>query len=148
MREWPYPAEPDWRKTMRESRILIIEDNAYVQDAFELTLQTFGLKAMVVTTAEEAMEAVEHFSFDVIISDYRLPGMDGLEFFSVAAPLITESTKVLISAYGFEAIGTDARAAGVDHFALKPFSIPRLLLQLTESTQLRASGYEAYGGLQ
>jgi CheY-like chemotaxis protein len=133
---------------MRESRILIIEDNAYVQDAFELTLQTFGLKAMVVTTAEEAMEAVYHQSFDIVISDYRLPGMDGLEFFTVAAPFITESTKVLISAYGFEEMGTDARAAGVDHFAVKPFSIPRLLLQLIQHTQLHECGSEAYGGLQ
>jgi CheY-like chemotaxis protein len=133
---------------MHENRILIIEDNAYVQDAFELTLQTFGLKAMVVTTAEEAMEAVKHFSFDVIISDYRLPGMDGLEFFTVAAPYITESTKVLTSAYGFEDMGTDARAAFVDHFAVKPFSIPHLLLQLTQYTQLPRCGSETFEGLQ
>lgn len=133
---------------MRENRILIIEDNAYVQNAFELTLQTFGLKAMVVTTAEEALEAVKHRSFDIIISDHRLPGMDGLEFFTVAAPFITESTKVLISAYGFESMGTDARTAGVDYFAVKPFSIPRLLLQLTQYTQLHGGGFEAFGELQ
>jgi CheY-like chemotaxis protein len=137
-----------WRNMMRESRILIIEDNAYVQDAFELTLQTFGLKAMVVTTAEEALEAVHHHAFDIIISDHRLPGMDGLEFFKAAAPYITESTKVLISAYGFENMGTDARAAGVDHFALKPFSIPRLLLQLTQSTRLHGDSPESYGEIQ
>jgi CheY-like chemotaxis protein len=130
---------------MRESRILIIEDNAYVQDAFELTLQTFGLKAMVVTTAEEALEAVYHRSFDIIISDHRLPGMDGLEFFAVAAPYITESTKVLTSAYGFEEMGTDARTACVDHFAVKPFSIPHLLLQLTQYTQLHGDGSETCG---
>lgn len=133
---------------MRENRILIIEDNAYVQDAFELTLQSFGLKAMVVATAEEAMEAIRHRSFDVIISDYRLPGMDGLQFFTVAAPYITQSTKVLTSAYGFDGMGADARAAGVDHFALKPFSIPRLLLQLTRCSQLHDSGSETSGRLQ
>jgi hypothetical protein len=61
--------------------------------------------------------------------------MDGLEFFTAAAPLITESTKVLISAYGFENMGSDARTASVDHFALKPFSIPRLLLKLIDLSQ-------------
>jgi DNA-binding NtrC family response regulator len=121
---------------MRESRILIIEDDAYVQDAFTLTLHSFGLKAVVLSTAEEALEAVQHDSFDIIISDHRLPGMSGLQFFTVAAPYITKSTKALISAYGFENISSDARTAGVvDHFEVKPFSIPRLLFKLTDLPQ-------------
>jgi CheY-like chemotaxis protein len=133
---------------MSECRILIIEDNDYVQEAFELTLQSFGLKAMVVTTAEEAMEAIQQHCFDIIISDYRLPGMDGLEFFKIAGPYITDSTKVLTSAYGFEGMGADARAAGVDHFAVKPFSIPRLLLQLAYNPQPLADHPETHGGIQ
>ena len=132
---------------MRESRILIIEDDAYVQDAFELTLLSFGLKTVVVSTAEEALEAVQHDSFDIIISDYRLPGMDGLQFFTVAAPYISDSTKVLISAYGFENMRSDARTAGVDHFAVKPFSIPRLLFKLTNLPQASENDSDSNGGL-
>jgi CheY-like chemotaxis protein len=136
---------------MNQCRILVIEDNAYVQDAFELTLESFGLKAMVVTTAEEALEAVRYGSFDIIISDHRLPGMGGLEFFAIAEPYITQSTKVLTSAYGFDEMGTDARAAGVDLFAVKPFSITRMLLELAP-LRLYASDLETpgrlHGGLQ
>lgn len=115
---------------MKKCRILIIEDNSYVRQAFELTLLRTGLNATVLTTGEEALDAVRRRSFDVIISDYRLPGMDGLEFFAKAAAYTPNVTKALISAYGFEDIATEARSIGVTHFFLKPFSIHKLLMRL------------------
>lgn len=110
--------------------ILIIEDNSYVREAFELTLQRTSLNAMVLTTAEEAMKAVQQHRFDIVICDYRLPGMDGMEFLELAAPHIRSSTKILTSAYGFEDINASSALKIVDHFVLKPFSIHQLLLEL------------------
>ena len=114
-----------------DQRILIIEDDNYVREAFELTLKSSGLNALVVTTAEEGLEAVRRRPFNVIISDYRLPGMDGIEFFSLAQMYTSKTTKVLISAYGFEDMSSDARAVGVDHLFIKPFSIQQLLFRLS-----------------
>lgn len=118
---------------MKDCRILIIEDNTYVREAFELTLHSSGLNAIVVTTAEEGLDVVRKQPFDVIISDYRLPGMDGLEFFTMARTLTPKAVKVLISAYGFDDISKDARAVGVDHLFIKPFSIQQLLVRLNLS---------------
>lgn len=112
-------------------RILIIEDNTYVREAFELTLQRTSLDAQVVTTAEEAMQAVRQHVFDIIICDYRLPGMDGMEFFTLAEPYTPNAAKVLTSAYGFEDLDTESGSTPVDHFVLKPFSIHSLLLDLS-----------------
>ncbi len=112
-------------------RILIIEDNTYVREAFELTLQRTNLDAQVVTTAEEAMQAVQQHVFDIIICDYRLPGMDGIEFFALAEPHAPNAAKVLTSAYGFDDLDTESGSTPVDHFVLKPFSIHRLLLELS-----------------
>ena len=111
-------------------RILIIEDNTYVREAFELTLQRTAMDAMVVTTAEEAMHAVRQQPFDIIICDYRLPGMDGVEFFTLAEPFAPGAAKVLTSAYGFDDLDTTSASTPVDHFVLKPFSIHRLLISL------------------
>jgi CheY-like chemotaxis protein len=119
---------------MNGHRILIIENNTFVREAFELTLKSSGLEALAVSTAEEGLEAVRQKSFDVIISDHHLPDMDGLEFFAKAREYTPESTKVLISAYGFNDIDADAKAVGVSHFFVKPFSIQKLLCQLNLST--------------
>lgn len=115
---------------IKGSRILIIEDDTYVREAFELTLKSSGLNALVVTTAEEGMAAVRNDTFDIIISDYRLPGMNGIDFFTLAQTFTSCATKVLISAYGLEEIGTAAKAVGVDHLFIKPFSIQQLLYRL------------------
>lgn len=120
----------DDSNSMNGSRILIIEDNNYVRDAFELTLERSGFDTLLVTTAEEAIEAVRQNSFDIIISDYRLPGMNGLDFFIIAKPFISRATRVLISAYGLESVATDAKIAGVDHLISKPFSIQKMLSSL------------------
>lgn len=115
---------------LKKCRILIIEDNSYVREAFELTLLMTGLNATVLTTGEEALKIVRQRTFDVIISDFRLPGMDGLEFFAKATPYTSNATKALISAYGFDDVCAEAQAVGVNHFFLKPFSIHELLMRL------------------
>ena len=125
---------------LQRCRILIVEDNSYVREAFQLTLLKTGLNALVLTTAEEALEAVKRGFYHVIICDYRLPGMDGLEFFARAQPHTSESTKVLISAYGFEDRTTaQAESIGVDHYFVKPFSIHQLLIRLNLSRTLAAN---------
>jgi CheY-like chemotaxis protein len=123
---------------LRRHRILIIEDNAYVREAFELTLKRTSLDAQVVTTAEEAMQAIRQHPFDIIICDYRLPGMDGYEFFIVAEHYAPGAVKVLTSAYGFEDLENAAGPNPVDHFVLKPFSIHRLLQTLSNGDPLYA----------
>jgi CheY-like chemotaxis protein len=120
-------------------RILIIEDNAYVREAFELTLQRTSLKAKVLTTAEEAIQAVQQHTFDIIICDYRLPGMNGIEFFTLAERHTPEAAKVLTSAYGFDDLDTESESVPVDHFVLKPFSIHRLLLNLSSGSPVAAA---------
>lgn len=115
---------------LHRNRILIIEDNTYVREAFELTLKRTSLNAQVVTTAEEALQAVQRRIFDIIICDYRLPGMDGYEFFMEAEHYAPGAVKVLTSAYGFEDLEADPGSGPVDHFVIKPFSIHRLLLDL------------------
>jgi DNA-binding NtrC family response regulator len=122
---------------LKSCRTLIIEDNNYVREAFELTLRRTGLDATVLTTAEEALEIIHMRPFDVIISDYRLPGMDGLEFFIKAEPYTPDATKALISAYGFDEIALDAQSVGVNHFFIKPFQSMNCSCAYTSATPLQ-----------
>lgn len=119
------------------NKILVIEDNAYVLEAFELVLHSSGYETIAVSTAEEALSLIRNSHFDIIISDYRLPGMDGIEFFRRAKPHTPTSTKILISAYGIEDVTSRAGPAGIHYFFEKPFSIQTLIARLPGRKRLK-----------
>jgi CheY-like chemotaxis protein len=73
-------AEPDVAgNALAGLRLLVVEDNALVADALSTMLKAWRLDVTVAVDAHTAMEALKHNSFDVLISDWRLPGaQDGL----------------------------------------------------------------------
>jgi DNA-binding NtrC family response regulator len=55
---------------------------------------------LALETAEEGVDALKSDSYDIIISDYRLPGMDGLEFFKLIGESHPNAIMILATAYG------------------------------------------------
>jgi DNA-binding NtrC family response regulator len=60
--------------------------------------------------------------FDVIIADYRRPGINGIEFFKQTSKLNQSSLKILITAYMNKVVVTEAKNAGVHDLIEKPFN--------------------------
>ena len=69
------------------------------------------------------MDALETEHFDVIICDFRLPGINGMEFFKQAIQTHPDTIRVLISGYGNEETIAEAFDVGVHEFMKKPFSL-------------------------
>jgi len=81
-------------------------------------------------TAEEGLQALNRQSFDVIISDFRLPGIDGLEFLRMAKRCQTGAISMLITAYRDQGIASKAAEIGIHDFIEKPFAIGALVESL------------------
>jgi YesN/AraC family two-component response regulator len=75
-----------------------------------------------VETGEEGIEVLRKEGYDVIIVDYRLPGMDGLEFFRRIQSWHPYGIKILITAYPSEEIASEATQIGLDDFIVKPLT--------------------------
>ena len=73
-------------------------------------------------TAEEGMEAVKQQAYDIVISDYKLPGMDGLEFLRRVKEKQPNAFEVLITAYANCEILKEAKEIGVKDVIPKPFT--------------------------
>ncbi|MEJ2723406.1 MAG: response regulator [Deltaproteobacteria bacterium] len=78
---------------------------------------------LAVETAEEGMEKLKRQHYDVIIVDYRLPGMDGLEFLDRIKDSHPNALTLLITAYGSGEVFSKASSLGVQGFIDKPFTV-------------------------
>ena len=66
---------------LKSLKTLLIDDDPFIRDSMEMAFSQKGYPLRVVNTAEDGLRALEQEAFDIIISDYKLPGMNGLDFF-------------------------------------------------------------------
>ena len=66
---------------LKAMKILLVDDDEWIRDSLSLFLESEGCQLQAFETAEEGMEAFTRQPYDLIIADYKLPGMDVLEFF-------------------------------------------------------------------
>lgn len=106
---------------IKEMKILLIDDDEWIRDSLCLFFESEGCRLLALETAEEALEELKNLSYDLIIVDYKLPGMDGLEFLRRIQEAHSNTPKVLISAYGSNEVVSEAKKLGIQDFIEKPF---------------------------
>jgi DNA-binding NtrC family response regulator len=112
----------DLFRKLKEMRMLLIDDDEWVRDSLSLFFEGEGCHLLALETAEEALEALESRDYDIIIADYRLPGMDGLAFFRKIQESNRNAIKILITAYGSDEVVSEAMRIGIQDFIEKPFT--------------------------
>ncbi|MCX5863865.1 MAG: response regulator [Deltaproteobacteria bacterium] len=103
-------------------KVLLVEDDQWIRDSLRRFFANENCALMAVETGEDALEIIKDNACDIIITDYRLPGMDGLEFLKRAQDINAQVKKILLTAYMTEAVISEAFRLGVHEFIEKPFS--------------------------
>jgi len=111
------------------AEILIVEDTLGIAEAVQHALSLSGDGAYRVDlcdSGEEALRRLHEKPFDLLITDLRLPGIDGLELLSRARKVHPSMRTLLVTAYGSAQVETRARELG-SHYLPKPFRLRDLL---------------------
>lgn len=103
-------------------KILLIDDDKWIRDSLSLFFESEGILLVACETAEEGLETLGDQTYDIIIVDYKLPGMDGLEFLKRIKESHPGSMKVLLTAYKEDKVIAETNRIGVDDFIEKPFT--------------------------
>ena len=105
---------------LNEMRIMLIDDDEWIRDSLGLFFEAEGCRFVALETAEEGIEALKQQPYDIIITDYRLPAMDGLEFFRRIRNSHPSALRILVTAYRTRAVAAEAMRLGVHGLIDKP----------------------------
>ncbi len=103
-------------------RTLVADDDTQMQVALHAALSRMGHEVTVVADGKAALELLEQQSFDLIISDQRMPEMTGQELLAAVQGRFPQTPLVMITAYGTIMQAVEAMQLGAADFVTKPFS--------------------------
>ena len=107
---------------LQGKKTLLIDDDEWIRDSLTLLFESESCSLVALETAEEGIKALTKQSYDIIIVDYRLPGMNGLEFLEWIQDYNPDAVKILITAYSDKDLISRAQKIGVQDFIEKPFT--------------------------
>jgi len=119
-----------------KARVLIIEDELELAELVQMYLRKDGIESDICTDGESAVRLLTSESFDLLVLDINLPGMDGFELLGEIRPRISVPV-IIISARDADEDIIMGLGAGADEFVTKPFA-PRVLVARIRALLKRA----------
>lgn len=120
-----------------KARILVVDDEPSVADALRLILEDQGYSVVVATTGREGIEQARASSFNLVITDLRLPDMTGLDVLKILCEQDPRCPAILISAHATPEVCAQALAGGAVGVLPKPFAPSEILRLITKALAAR-----------
>jgi two-component system, NtrC family, response regulator AtoC len=125
--------------------LLLVDDESALRTVVAERLIEHGFEVTQADSGERAVELLSQFAFDVVISDLRLPGLDGCQVIEAALERYPGIIPIVVTGYGTVKDAVDAIKRGAADFVAKPFQFEELLHVLhTSLEQRRLKNENAY----
>jgi excisionase family DNA binding protein len=108
-------------------RVLIVDDEATIRDLLSKTLALAEYDVDLAPDGRTAVERLRIIPYDLLITDLKMPGVDGLSVIREARRLKADIPVIIITGFSTEASAIEAVNLGVSGYLTKPFRVPRVL---------------------
>jgi excisionase family DNA binding protein len=108
-------------------RILVVDDEENIRELLQKTLALAEYEVDVAPDGRTAVDRMRMIQYDLLITDLRMPGVDGLTVIREARRLKADIPIIILTGYSSEASAIEAINLGVQGYLTKPFRIPRVL---------------------
>src|SRR3984885_5511194 len=117
--------------------ILIVEDEAKMRRLLELNLGEDGFTTFSAGEAESGLKLLRENAIDLVLTDLKLPGMNGLEFLQAVKRQNASLPVVVMTAFGTVETAGEAMKAGASDYVLKPFSLAEMRMVVHKELDVR-----------
>ncbi len=109
------------------ARVLVVDDEPAIRDLLSKTLALAEYEVDLAPDGKTALERLRIVPYDLLITDLRMPGVDGLTVIREGRRLRADLPVIIITGYSSEASAIEAVNLGVSGYLTKPFRVPRVL---------------------
>jgi two-component system, NtrC family, response regulator HydG len=118
-------------------RLLLVEDDEVFRRPLHRTLELKGYEVFPAHSAEEALDVLKAEDVDLVLTDRRLPGIDGVELVRHIKADHPDLAVVVMTAYGTIESAVEAMRLGAEDYLVKPFEVAELLLVIRRSIEFQ-----------
>ncbi len=111
---------------IQTNQILIVDDNPHMTSLLAETLEFFEYKGIPARDGEDALHKLKEDSFDMVITDLRMPRMGGMDLLRTIKDKFPDLPVVVITGFGSDSSKIDAFSAQADDFLSKPFKVDEI----------------------
>ena len=122
---------------MKKLNILVVEDGKSQREMLRDFLKSEGHAVMEAADGETALQHVRNHHFDLLLLDYRMPGMDGMDVLKAVKAINPEIDVVIITAHGTIETAVEAMKAGALDYIMKPLEFDELLILVDRVAERR-----------
>jgi len=117
--------------------ILVVDDDSAMREMMVSMVESAGIRPRAAASAAAALDALRDQDFDVVLSDIRMPGKDGIELLGEIRELRPETPVVLMTAFGSIDSAVSAMRAGAFDYIPKPFKRDEVMVVLERAFEHR-----------
>lgn len=119
------------------NRILIVDDEKSMRELLLIMLKKEGYDATAAENGETALQAIQSEIYDLVITDIRMPSMNGIELLKSVKELSPETVVIVITAYASTETAVDAMKFGAYDYITKPFKNEEIRLIVQKALEKR-----------
>jgi two-component system response regulator PilR (NtrC family) len=119
------------------SKILVVDDEQSMRDFLAIMLKKEGHEVVTAGNGGDALKAVQAEIFDLVITDVKMPGADGIEVLKTIKDISPETVVIMITAFATTETAIEAMKLGAYDYIIKPFKVDELRLIINNSLEKR-----------